>query len=121
MGTDIIQFVNISIAGLTDPAPWQWVSFADPNLPAGTQFLGVAIVRAHNVGHAAMICHERGINPGGEVMAFPIPEDLGDPPAEWDHKLVRDKADVERMTQEWHRCGCKTLAEFEEEESAGGH
>jgi hypothetical protein len=49
-------------------APWWWLSFADPTRPAGSQFLGVAIVRGLDVGSAVMEAHSLGINPGGEVM-----------------------------------------------------
>lgn len=109
------EFVTMQIAGLPNPAPWQWVSFADGSLPEGSRFLGVAIVRAHNVGHAAMVAHDRGINPGGEVLAAPVPEEFGPPPPEWDHKLIRDKAEIERLTKLWHGCGIKSVAELEDE------
>ena len=98
----IQDFIARSIEGLPLVAPWHWVSFADGDLPKGSQFLGVAIVRAHNVGHAAAVCHERGCNPGGEVMAVPVPEKFGAPPPEWDHKLIADKAEIERLTKGWH-------------------
>lgn len=90
-------------------APWQWVSFADGDLPVGSQFLGVAIIRAHDVIEAARVAHVLGISPGGQVMALPVPEELGPPPAEWDHKLIRDKQRIDALTLAWHGCECDEL------------
>ncbi len=98
-------------------APWQWVSFADGSLPVGSQFLGVAIVRAFDVMHAASVCHMNGINPGGEVMALEVPEHFGPPPAEWDHKLITDKVRITELTEGWHGGGCITSGEVMDVES----
>lgn len=59
---------------------FHWLSFADQELPEGSQFLGVAIVRAAGfvtaVGRTVIL----GINPGGECKGVairasaPIPE-----------------------------------------------
>lgn len=98
---DTIRRVIESIDGLPVEAPWQWLSFADGTRPKGEQFLGVAIVQAHNVGHAAMVAHARGCNPGGEVAAMPIPERFGPPPPEWDHKLITDRDEIERLERQW--------------------
>lgn len=98
-GRNLRELVLQSIEGKTGDPPWQWCSFADEG------FLGVAIIRAWNVGHAAMIAHELGINPGGECMAAPVPEQFGPPPAELDHKLVTDRDELDRLTQAWHGCG----------------
>jgi hypothetical protein len=54
-------------------SPWHWLSFADPDLPKGTQFLGVAIVQAGSFLGALSDCNQRGINPGGEVNGVEIP------------------------------------------------
>jgi len=102
---NVREMVAESIRGKTGDPPWHWVSFASGDLPVGQQFLGVAIVRAWNVGHASQVCWEHGCNPGGSVMAMPIPEQFGAPPDVWNHKLIRDKAEVERLTREWHGCG----------------
>lgn len=51
---------------------WHWLSFADPNRPEGQQLLGVAIVQAENVVHAALVARALGINPGGEVQAVTL-------------------------------------------------
>lgn len=58
------------------PAAWWWLSFCDPDLPAGSQFLGAALVRERNIPMAMARAWELGINPGGQVAAAgPIPDD----------------------------------------------
>lgn len=54
---------------------WWWLSFADPGKPTGEQFLGVIIVLAGGIGEATQKLWDMGINPGGEVRAYPIPEE----------------------------------------------
>lgn len=49
-----------------------WLSFADPTLPKGSQFLGAVIVEATSLIAAVQEAHRRGINPGGEVAGHPI-------------------------------------------------
>lgn len=66
---------------------WWWLSFADGDLPKGEQFLGVALVRAHGMGTAAMTAHTLGINPGGEAMGIEIPPTF-DIPAEYQNRLL---------------------------------
>ena len=55
-----------------EPEKWVWLSFADGTLPEGSQFLGVCIVRASGVFDGSMACHMMGINPGGEVVCWPL-------------------------------------------------
>lgn len=56
---------------------WWWLSFADSRLPAGSQFLGAAIVGpAHSIGAAAMLARMLGCNPGGEVVGEHVPDDI---------------------------------------------
>lgn len=66
-----------------------WMSFCDPDKPEGTQFLGVAIVEAFDLGEAMTIAWRRGCNPGGEVGSFEIPADKHDQiPDELRHVLL---------------------------------
>ncbi len=51
------------------PEQWWWLSFAD-----ASGFLGVAIVRAHGILSAATKARHLGINPGGDVRGYAIPE-----------------------------------------------
>ncbi len=53
------------------PPQCYWLSFADPDLPKGSQFLGVVITNAVGVAHAMQKCWDLGCNPGGQVMAYP--------------------------------------------------
>jgi hypothetical protein len=62
---------------LDGPAPddplW-WLSFADPDLPEGSQFLGVIITQAATLEDAVTRTHLLGINPGGGIqIAGPLP------------------------------------------------
>jgi len=66
---------------------WWWLSFADSNLPKGTQFLGACLVRAHGMIEAIRVAHVLEINPGGEVQAVEATEDFN-PPAEWTERLL---------------------------------
>lgn len=50
-----------------------YLSFCDASRPAGTQFLGACIVRASHLMEAVQVAHLLGINPGGEVLGYPIP------------------------------------------------
>lgn len=52
-----------------------WLSFCDVDKPAGEQFLGVAIVRAGGPVSAMQRAWDLGINPGGEVMNYQLPDD----------------------------------------------
>jgi hypothetical protein len=49
-----------------------WLSFADATRPAGSQFLGICIVRAVDMVSAIKVAHALGINPGGEVRGFVV-------------------------------------------------
>lgn len=102
---------------------WLWLSFADPERPEGTHFLGVAIVEGPTkrtpeglatvwakwaaAGHPdpfgpisdedyAMIlavdyCWRNGINPGGEIAAWPLMDDV---PMELRNRLLT-RSDLE--------------------------
>ena len=52
---------------------WFWLSFADPNKPRGTQFLGASIVLASGFLEAVQKAHALGINPVGEIRGYPMP------------------------------------------------
>jgi hypothetical protein len=73
--------------------PLWWLSFCDPSLPEGTQFLGVVITQAPDFAAAVTRTHMAGVNPGGEVQgAGPLPARFIDP--EWrDRLLTKDEAE----------------------------
>lgn len=52
-----------------------WMSFADPDKPKGQQSLGVIITRTKGLMHAVQWTHILGINPGGQIMSYPVPDD----------------------------------------------
>ena len=54
---------------------WWWLSFVDPDRPAGERFQGVAIVQGHGVASASIQAHNLGINPGGAVQAVELTGD----------------------------------------------
>ena len=69
-----VTFVPIT-PGLT--GPFWWLSFADPNLPEGSQFLGCAVVEAPDFILAVQEAHWRKCNPGGECQGLgPFPAAL---------------------------------------------
>ncbi len=47
-----------------------WLSFADPKLPTGSQFLGCAVVEALDFGAAVQAAHQHKCNPGGECQGL---------------------------------------------------
>lgn len=74
-----------------------WLSFADPERPAGAQFLGVAIVDAEDFIGAVLSARFGGYNPGGEVAGYQyIADGLDiDPPAEYLGRLLtKDEANA---------------------------
>jgi hypothetical protein len=52
---------------------WWWMSFCGAERPAGQQFLGVAIIDAPTFEDALTKSWLTGVNPGGEILAGPIP------------------------------------------------
>ncbi len=53
-----------------------WMSFADPDKPSGSQFLGVALVDANSLPEAMTISHMSGCNPGGEIHFVEFTDDM---------------------------------------------
>ena len=86
--------------GLYEPSPddplW-WLSFADPDLPEGSQFLGVVILQAPTFPAAVTRSHVTGVNPGGEVAPMgPIPPGYIAP--EWRGRLLT-RAEAEAIPE----------------------
>jgi len=59
---------------------WFYCSFADEE-----RFRGAVLVIAPDVVTAAMVATVLGINPGGEVLGMPCPQD---PPERWRNRLL---------------------------------
>lgn len=73
---------------------WWWLSFADPSLPEGSQFLGVAIVQAVGFLSAVREARSRGCNPGGQVQGFDFPNNLTLPPRFTNRLLSKQEAEL---------------------------
>ena len=73
---------------------WWWLSFADGDLPKGSQFLGVAIVRGWGILAATIRAHALGINPGGEVAGVQIPLERLPDPSFRERLLTREEAEA---------------------------
>lgn len=67
-----------------------WLSFADPEKPKGSQFLGAAIICATRFDEAVVVSHIKGINPGGEVKGWLFEHNV---PKEFIEKLM-DKEEI---------------------------
>ncbi len=77
--------------------PLWWLSFADPGLPEGTQFLGVVILQAPTLAAAITRSHWLGVNPGGQIAtAGPLPQEWI--AAEWRDRLLT-KAEAEAVPE----------------------
>jgi hypothetical protein len=70
-----------------------WLSFADPDLPQGSQFLGVVIVRANDFKRAVSWTNRHGVNPGGEIRGFQLPDDSPVPQSCIGRLLTRAECD----------------------------
>ena len=57
-----------------------YLSFCDPKLPVGEQFLGACIVEAATGVEAVIEAHCREINPGGEVLFVEMSDEVRDTP-----------------------------------------
>lgn len=76
-----------------------WLSFADGDLPKGSQFLGACIVDSSEFIAAVVETHNLGLNPGGEVLGIPVPDAAVIVP-EWRYRLLDRK-----QCEEFDRCG----------------
>lgn len=72
-GVAVVNGTALVLNGLCpETADWWFVSFADADLPIGTQFLGNAIVQGLTFLDAVSRTNELEINPGGGVKAVEI-------------------------------------------------
>jgi hypothetical protein len=68
MGVGISEIQNMN---KSEPN-YLWMSFCDPDMPRGKNFLGVIIADTDDIDVAIQVTHHLGINPGGEVLTVPI-------------------------------------------------
>ncbi len=74
---DIFESINkLAEARRTERAEGKkkclWLSFCDPSLPKGSQFLGVIVTRSFGFATAIDELHGLGINPGGGVKCIEL-------------------------------------------------
>jgi hypothetical protein len=68
---------------------WFWLSFCDPKLPKGSQFLGACIVEGDDTPQAVENARKRGLNPGGEVVSVSAdPATIAIMPEKWKNRLL---------------------------------
>ena len=73
--SEIIQrYLQMQAEEAKNPLSQWWLSFCDPDLPEGSQFLGAVCIDAHGLADATHRVTVAGLNPGGEIMAVQIPE-----------------------------------------------
>jgi len=75
--------------------PIWWLSFADPDKPKGSQFLGVCVVRSDDMILAVQKTWELNINPGGEIHGVAI-EDEKTIPIDCFNRLMQKTELIER-------------------------
>lgn len=89
------------------PKHWMYLSFADDE----RGFLGGVIVQGHGIVDARLSFVQLGItSPGGEVLAFDLPDD-SIPPEKYRNRLLT----AEEICEFWP--DAKTIREHEEEQS----
>ena len=89
---------------LSPPEQYQYLSFADDT------FRGAVVVKAHGITDALFKVNALDINPHGEVLCVPIPEDKSP-----DSKFLNRLLTKEEITEMWGE-PCKSIREWDEEE-----
>lgn len=89
---------------LQQPEVWQYVSFADE------VFRGVVIIKAHGITDAVTKIHALNINPGGQVICLPMPNEMLAQVHESDRERLLTKEDVLRIWPD-----AKSIKEHESE------
>jgi hypothetical protein len=97
------RIMQVLTGEFAEPEQWHYLSFA------GDVFLGAAIVKAHGIVHASLVCHGLGINPGGQVLGAPIPDDKL-PAKQYLNRLLT-REDIQEFWPD-----AKTIREWDEEE-----
>ena len=88
------------------PYQWYYCSFATKK-----EFLGALIIQAHGVIECSIRARSLGANPGGELMALPVPEPVNEfLPAEQYRNRLLSKEEVLKLWPD-----SRSLKEHEEE------
>lgn len=101
------RVAEVLLGELAEPEQWHYVSFADE------VFRGVVVIKAHGITDAVRLCHALNINPGGQVMCVPMPDEILAQVPETDRTRLLTRADVQRIWPD-----AKSIREHEEETAA---
>src|SRR5437879_4372876 len=85
------RVAEVLLSELAEPERWHYVSFADE------VFRGIVVIKAHGITDAIRLCHALNINPGGQVMCVPLPDEVLAQVPEADRMRLLTKADVQRI------------------------
>jgi hypothetical protein len=79
-----------------------WMSFVDKNKPKGSKFLGALIIKAENKYDVLVKSWTLGLNPGGDVQFYKIPEEYESRiPAEWIETRILNKEEIDAFERKW--------------------
>lgn len=93
---------------LTQPETWLYTSFADD------VFKGVVIIKGHGITDALSKCNILGINPGGQVICVPLPDEIiAQVPETYRNRLL-SKIDILELWPD-----SRSLGEHEREDEPG--
>jgi hypothetical protein len=81
----------------TGELAWWYMSFADSSRPKGQQWLGACIVEGYGLATATRRSWELGVNPGGGVLAGPIPPEAVEKFKDHFNKLYRTREELETV------------------------
>jgi hypothetical protein len=88
---------------------WYYLSFADPTLLKGTQFLGAVIIQWYDISSPEMMRNLMdylwtfNLNPGGEIMWIQIPKGTV-PLKKYTHRIL-SREDIAAMDKEMLESG----------------
>lgn len=89
--TLLTRYPSLAVQEMESEPAWWWLSFFGEG-----KFLGIVIVFAHGILEAVKICKENSINPGGEVVAQPVPAELV-PPEKYRNRILTEQEAMECM------------------------
>ena len=98
------RVAEVTLEELGEPEVWHYVSFA------AETFNGAVVIKAHGIGDAVSKCHRLNINPGGQVLAVMMPDEIVAQVPETHRNRLLSREDVQSI---W--ADAKTIREHEEE------
>lgn len=89
---------------------WHYLSFAEDRQDG---FLGAVVIKAYGIADAILRCHNQSINPGGQVMAVEMPDDVVAQVPESHRNRLLSKKELQEIWPD-----AKSIREHEEEEAS---